>query len=85
MCACVENLDRATVSDEDSIKDIIISKGLRGVIYHKSKVRKQSAVPLEPPENKGDDDSLRYRRNHRTQAKLIGRNLFRQHAISQSW
>jgi hypothetical protein len=43
------------------IKDIIISEGLQGVIYSRPK-----ASAPEPPENKGDDGSLRYCRNYRT-------------------
>lgn len=54
-----------------SIKDKIISESLQGVIY--SNLR---PVPPEPPENKGDDDSLRYCRNYRTQAKLIGCKVY---------
>jgi hypothetical protein len=54
-----------------SIKDIIISEGLQGVIYSRPK-----ASAPEPPENKGGDGSLRYCRNYRTQAKLIGCKVY---------
>ena len=53
------------------IRDIIISKGLQGVIYSNPR-----QAPPEPPENKGDDGSLRYCRNYRIQAKLIGCKVY---------